>query len=94
MTPEGKIKEALLKSCKKYNLEARKIHFEGVRGAPDWLIFGEQKHLLIELKAPNGKLSPAQKSEIKMLYEYGGFKIEIVNNINEIDQLLLEFFYD
>lgn len=91
-TPEGKVRDYLLKKCKDYGLVPYKLNFENRRGAPDWLITGMGKHLFIELKAPNGKLSPAQEATIDSMVLTGGCVVRVCSSSAEIDKVFSGFF--
>lgn len=88
MTPERELKEKLIQYCNYRGLEVRKLHYEGRTGCPDWLIFGNGKHIFIELKGPKGKVSATQKNEFLSLRAKGGFDIYILNNIEHIQSCI------
>lgn len=87
-TPEGKLKEYLLKRCRALDFKCYKLNFENRRGAPDWMICGNGKTCFIELKTRTGIISPAQKSMICELNTYGGVRAWICRSEQQIDGAL------
>lgn len=87
MTPERELKEKLVQYCDYRGLEVRKLHYEGRAGCPDWLIFGNGKHIFIELKGPRGHTSTAQILEFNKL-KAGGLNVYVCNNIELLQQII------
>lgn len=88
MTPEGKNTAYLKKVCKEKRIELFKQSFENVRGAPDWLLCCGGRHIMIELKAPKGKLSPLQARAMDILENRGGFEVYTCNTPRAIDEAI------
>lgn len=94
MTPEGRLKKYLLKRCRELNLHAYKLSFENRRGAPDWMVCGgKQRTVFIELKTPEGQVSPAQAKMISELNNYSGCRAWVCRSETQIDGALGGLFY-
>lgn len=87
-TPEGKLRDYMLKRCKERGFDAYKLSFENRRGAPDWLLIGNEKHVFVELKAPNGVLSPAQIRTRCSLVFKGGLKVQWCRSEEDVDKAI------
>jgi hypothetical protein len=72
-TPEGRVKEILLKAVKKLRGYCFKSAFVAQKGCPDWLVlFPEQGRFgYFELKSANGVLSPFQIKIIDLMRKSG-----------------------
>lgn len=67
--------------------ETRKLKFIGRDGAPDRLVLLPGVMVFVELKSPTGRLSAAQKRELRTL-EYFGAKTAVVKSKSDVDKLL------
>jgi hypothetical protein len=99
LTPEGRVKAACLRYLERRHIRAwnnptgavriadRWVHF-GKRGSADiiWLLPGG-RFLAVEVKAPDGRLSPEQKQFIADIRDEGGFAV-CVKSIKELDEAL------
>lgn len=91
-TPEGQIRDYLLSRCKHFNLTAYKLNFENRRGAPDWMVLGMGKHIFVELKSEDGKLSRQQEAVIDSMRLIGGCKVFVCAYKDDVDFALAELF--
>mgnify|MGYP000998575080 CR=1 FL=1 len=73
---------------KSYKLCGR--HDKESQGFPDLIAFKNNKFLVIEIKAPNGRLSKSQK-DFKVWWERRGHKYNVANNIDELIEIVKEF---
>lgn len=87
-TPEGKLKDYLVKRTRELGLCAYKLSFENRRGAPDWMVCGNGKLCFIELKTPSGRLSEAQKKVLSALGSSSGCRVWVCRTENQIDGAL------
>lgn len=87
-TPEGKLRDYMLKRCYEYNINAYKISFENRRGAPDWLLIGNEKHVFVELKAPDGTVSRLQAQMHANLAFKGGCNVRVCFTKDDVDKAL------
>nr|WP_304642242.1 VRR-NUC domain-containing protein [uncultured Parasutterella sp.] len=83
-TPEGQNTLFLKQACKKLGITAFKLGFEGTVGAPDWLLMRDGRHILIELKAKKGRLSPQQQRMIRTLEDEGAFEVFVCHDAESI----------
>lgn len=94
-TPEGKVRDHLLKRCAELSIEARKVHYEGRKGAWDWWLFfkpGWRPHrggglAIVELKAPGEPLEHHQIEEGKV-YEAAGVVHRMLDSVEAVDEFL------
>ncbi len=91
VTPEGKLRDYMLKLCGKHNIRAYKISFENRRGAPDWLLIGNGVHIFVELKAPKGVLSHAQIVTQHDLTFEGGCDVWVCRTKEDVDEIIGDF---
>jgi len=87
-TPEGKLRDYMLKSCEERGFAAYKLSFENRRGAPDWLLIGNEKHVFVELKAPKGSLSRAQVLLQANLAFKGGCHVRTCFTKDDVDKAI------
>lgn len=87
-TPEGKLKEYLLKRARSLELKAYKLSFENRRGAPDWMVCGNGKTCFIELKTLSGVVSASQKKVLSDLANNSGCRVWICRSEQQIDGAL------
>lgn len=87
-TPEGKLKEYLLERARALGLKTYKLSFENRRGAPDWMVCGNGKTCFIELKTPNGIVSPVQKRMLAELATRSGCRVWVCKSEIQIDGAL------
>lgn len=87
-TPEGKLRDYMLKKCRAYDIETFKLSFENRRGAPDWLLIGNEKHVFVELKAPKGSLSRAQAILQAKLALKGGCYVRTCFTKDDVDKAI------
>jgi hypothetical protein len=99
-TPEGRIKAACLRYLEKRQILAWNNPSGAVRMAPDRLVrFGKKgsadllgclpggRFLAVEVKAPNGRLSPEQREFLKQVHDWGGVAV-VVKSWRELDNAL------
>lgn len=89
-TPEGRNTAYLKRLCGALGVSAYKQHFDGVVGAPDWLLCHGGRNMMIELKAKSGVLSQQQKNMIESLSQNGGFNISVCSSPTEINRAIEE----
>jgi len=83
---ERDIKKYLLKEVKIRGGIARKVNYENRKNAPDWLIILNGM-MLVELKKPGEKPTPAQRREIADIVSKGG-RAGYVSSFDEVDRLM------
>lgn len=90
-TPEGRVKDALLREVKKLGGYGFKCEFSAQRGCPDWLILlpKQGKSAFFELKSENGSLSPFQIHIIDLMRQ-SGIPVYVVYNKQQISDALQE----
>jgi Holliday junction resolvase len=88
-TPEKKVKEAIKRVLKKYNVYyiMPATGGYGRSGVPDFICCADGKFLAIEAKADGNKLTLLQAKEIASIQEAGGFALVI--NEENVDTLEL-----
>lgn len=85
MTPEGRRKKYLVARVKAAGGKARKVVWQGRRGAPDWLVWWPgPRAAFIELKSDDGSLSKLQEHEIRLLRD-DGWTVFVCSTEDEID---------
>ncbi len=89
--PETILEETCAIEAELRGIGSRKLEWIGRRGAPDRLFVGKGKLLLVEFKILTGRLSPAQVQEHTWFRKYG-YKIAVVNSLNQFVDLIEEFF--
>ena len=90
---ENKIEKYLCEQATLRNAIARKVTYQGRRGAPDrWLFFPTGMLLIVECKAPGEKPEALQLHEMKLLRKQG-FAVAWVDSRGEVNRLLEEFPY-
>ena len=87
MTPEGKIADYLVRRCKDYGFQQRKLSYEGRRGAPDRMIIADCVIAFVELKAPGQKPRVEQRRELAVL-EQAGQLVFICDSTASVDEML------
>ncbi len=87
VTRERDVERALIKRVKALKGELRKLAWIGRRGAPDRLVMLPGRFLLIELKAPGGRLSRLQELEHRRL-RAAGFEVAVVWKVEDIEGVL------
>ena len=105
MTPEGRIKSAILRYLERRGLFVWNNPSGCVRITPDrWIHFGKKgsadiigilpdgKFLAIETKSENGRLAPEQKEFLSKVRGLGGVAIT-VRSFQELDEALREAGY-
>lgn len=72
-TPEGRVKDTLLREVKKLGGYCFKSEFVAQKGCPDWLVLfpGRGRFGYFELKSANGVLSPFQVKIIDLMRKSG-----------------------
>jgi Holliday junction resolvase len=83
---ERDVERELVKRVKAAGGEVRKLAWIGRRGAPDRLVMLPGKWLMVELKAPDGKLSKLQELEHQKM-KASGFSVLVVWKIEDIDEV-------
>lgn len=85
---EAAIEHYLVKRVGECKGFTRKVVYQGRTGSPDrWCFFPHGVLVLVECKAPNGRLEANQIAEITALRAQG-FVVYIVSNAAEIDAML------
>lgn len=92
VTPEGKLAAYLVRLCKDYGIQQRKLSWEGRVGAPDRFLFMPGAHCFIELKSPNGKLSAVQKREISRMRE-NGLVVHVARSEDDVDEIIKDLLW-
>jgi hypothetical protein len=83
---ESKIEAALVKRVKAEGGEIRKLAWIGRRGAPDRLVMLPGRNaVLVELKAPKGRLSKVQEREHAVLRNW--FVVHVVWSLDAINEV-------
>lgn len=84
---ERDIELALVRRVKAAGGDVRKMMWVGRRGAPDRLVMLPGRNILVELKAPGGRISRLQEVEHKRL-RAAGFDVRVVWNLEQIDEVM------
>ena len=100
MTPEGRIKAAVLRYLERRGFFAWNNPSGAVRVAPErWLHFGKKgsadilgclpggRFLAVEVKAPDGRLTPEQSGFLETIRGLGGVAV-VVKSRRELDEAL------
>ena len=83
---ESKIEKALVKRVKAEGGEVRKVQWIGRRGAPDRLVMLPGRNpVLVELKAPKGRLSKLQEREHEILRQW--FVVHVVWSLDALNEV-------
>lgn len=88
-TPEGELKAYLQRRAKGLGMQLRKVAYEGRVGAPDWLAMCPNGFGFLELKAPDGRVSPMQAREHAALRS-SGIKVFVCRTPFDVDEALDE----
>ena len=87
LVSESKIEKAVCRHWKKQGWWPIKLTAIGVRGAPDRMMCGHGKIVLIEFKTPKGRLSPGQVAFHSKLWSKCGIHAHVVRSVEEGIQL-------
>lgn len=87
-TPEGLVVEALKRAVKAQGGIARKVHWEGRSGAPDWFVMLNGRHAFVECKSEKGTLTQQQMLEHNRMRTHGGCEVYVVRSVDDIDVVL------
>ncbi|MCH2078498.1 MAG: hypothetical protein MK180_16765 [Rhodobacteraceae bacterium] len=80
---EAVIEKAVCEYAQRRGWRQRKMMFVGRRGCPDrWFMREDGQLVIIEFKDPNGKLSAAQRKEVRWL-EQNGFNVHVIDNVED-----------
>lgn len=83
---ESKIEKALVRRVKAEGGEIRKVQWIGRRGAPDRLVMLPGRNpVLVELKAPKGRLSKLQEREHEILRQW--FVVHVVWSLDALNEV-------
>jgi len=83
---ESKIEKALVKRVREAKGEIRKVQWIGRRGAPDRLVMLPGRNpVLVELKAPKGRLSKLQEREHEILRQW--FIVHVVWSLDALNEV-------
>lgn len=86
MVRESKIEKALVKRVREAGGEIRKVTWVGRRGAPDRLVMLPGRNpVLVELKAPKGRLSKVQQREHEILRSW--FVVHVVWCLDAVNEV-------
>lgn len=83
---ERTIERELVKRVKAAGGEVRKLAWIGRRGAPDRLVMLPGRWLMVELKAPDGKLSKLQEIEHAKM-KTCGFPVLVIWKLEDIEEV-------
>lgn len=84
---ESKIEKALVRAVRAQGGEIRKVSWTGRRGAPDRLVMLPGRNpVLVELKAPRGRLSKLQEREQAILRKW--FVVHVVWSLDDINEVM------
>lgn len=90
MTPEGRRKKHLVTQVRKAGGTARKVVWQGRRGAPDWLLWWPGPVCaFVELKSDDGRLTKLQEHEISLLRR-DGWRVYVCSTVEQIDAMIWE----
>ncbi len=92
-TPEGKLKDYLVKRAYELKLKAYKLSFENRRGAPDWMVVGNGRICFIELKTTKGVISENQRVVLRDLATMSGCRVWVCRSQTQIDGALAGMCY-
>jgi hypothetical protein len=83
---ESKIEKALVRRVREARGEVRKVQWVGRRGAPDRLVMLPGRNpVLVELKAPKGRLSKLQEREHEILRQW--FVVHVVWSLDALNEV-------
>lgn len=83
---ESKIEKALVKRVRAVGGDVRKVTWPGRRGAPDRLVMLPGRNpVLVELKAPKGRLSKLQEREHAALRNW--FVVHVVWSLDALGEV-------
>lgn len=83
---ESKIEKALVKRVREAGGEIRKVSWIGRRGAPDRMVMLPGRNpVLVELKAPKGRLSKLQEREHEILRSW--FVVHVVWSLDGVSEV-------
>lgn len=85
---ESLIQKKITKYLKDHEYFYFKITSVSVNGIPDIFAIIEEEPVFIEVKAPNGRLSPIQKHQINRIRE-NGVRVEVVYSFEEFKEKLI-----
>lgn len=98
--PENEIAGYLVRMTERSGGMARKVRWEGRRGAPDWALFLPKRIsrvgpvivfpaelIWVETKAPGGAVEPHQIREHTRLRRYGQ-RVVVIDNLEDAARLL------
>ena len=85
------MKESLIEKYLKLRVreeggQCLKLRFVGRLGAPDRLVLLENRHPLVELKAPGKKPRPSQ-IRLHTLLRWAGFEVYVIDNYESVEEL-------
>lgn len=91
---ESRIERALLTKARRAGFECLKMVSPGRAGVPDrLLLLPNGAHLFVEVKAPGEKLRPLQE-KCKEQFERLGHKVEVVDSLASVDELIGRLTHD
>lgn len=83
---ESKIEKTLIRRVREAKGEIRKVQWIGRRGAPDRLVMLPGRNpVLVELKAPKGRLSKLQEREHEVLRNW--FVVHVVWSLDALNEV-------
>jgi len=85
MTKEGKIVSAINKYLKDEGWFQVNLIHTSINGIPDRLIFKGGRYIWIEIKEPNGRLSPIQEYRIEQMIKQG-MEVYTVYSLNDLKE--------
>ena len=84
--PEANLESYFKKQCEKNSIWQNKFT-SGITGVPDRIAVANGKTAFVELKAPNGVLSPRQKRVLAQIESHGG-TIFVPRSKKDIDEII------
>ena len=87
---ESDIEKHLVAAVKESRGEVRKVKWIGRAGAPDRIIFIDNKIIFVELKAPGREPTPAQKREHKRLRDKGA-DVRVIDSFGGVTAFIESF---
>ena len=82
MPVESQIQSAVIAFAREHKWYVRRLQWVGRIGAPDVFAARNGVVVLVEFKRPNGKLSPGQVVEHKLLAQHG-VHVHVIDNLED-----------
>ena len=85
---ERAVASALVRAVRAAGGFARKLSWEGLANAPDYVVFAGGHGLFVETKRPGERPRPSQMREFGRMREYGGVDVKVVTTVDEAEALV------